>query len=419
MTVIGAAMLITWAIALRVVDRRRALFALAMLALYPIFNFKGYKYNPDLLQLPTLALLVLAYLNAFEKRTAWSGLWLGLAAALAMLTKYWALTMIGAIGIAALAHPDRLLFLRSKAPWVAMAAALVALSPHLVWLVQVHFEPLTFAGDSYANPSRAASLRQAIDYLGHNLALLALPAVLALAVLLWPPGWRGWFGRRGAVPTSAMSQAINIWIIQLVVLIGPVLGGTAFSVTMKTDWGIPLFFLVPLALVAVPRLRVQRIAVVRIVAMWLLINLIVLGVSPWITAYNLPKEANGFTGYSPRSELARQLTQIWRARFNTPWRVVVGTVELGTPMTFYSGDHPAPLTPWEDWTAGLTSIEEARRSGFIGVCDPTDGRAPICEAWMAANAPDAERLTVPTQRLFRGTEVSNIAWKVYIVPPPR
>ena len=39
-----------------------------MLALYPIFNIKGFKYNPDLLQLVILPLLVLAYLDAFEKR---------------------------------------------------------------------------------------------------------------------------------------------------------------------------------------------------------------------------------------------------------------------------------------------------------------------------------------------------------------
>ena len=35
---------------------------------------------------------------------------------------------------------------------------------------------------------------------------------------------------------------------------------------MKTDWGISLFFLVPLALIAIPKLRMRAVAV------------------PWITA---------------------------------------------------------------------------------------------------------------------------------------
>src|SRR3974390_278345 len=127
MTTLGIGLVICWFIAGRVVDYRRAFFVVVMLALYPIFNFKGFKYNPDLLQLVTLPLVVLAYLNAFEKRSWQSGVWLGLAGALALMTKYWVLTMIGAIGLAALFHPQRLNFLRSPAPWVAIVAAIVAL----------------------------------------------------------------------------------------------------------------------------------------------------------------------------------------------------------------------------------------------------------------------------------------------------
>eukprot|EP01035_Chromulina_nebulosa_P057037 gene57037-78150_t len=82
MVTVGIGMLLCWAIALVVVDRRRAFLVLVMVSIYPIFNFKGFKYNPDLLQLVTLPLLVLAYLHAFDKRTLRSGFLLGLAGAL-------------------------------------------------------------------------------------------------------------------------------------------------------------------------------------------------------------------------------------------------------------------------------------------------------------------------------------------------
>src|SRR3984957_7401580 len=172
MAVLGCGMVICWLIALRVVDRRRAFFVVVMLALYPIFNFKGFKYNPDLLQLVTLPLLVLAYLDAFEKRSVKSGLWLGLAGALALMTKYWVLTMFGAIGIAALVHPDRLKFLGSPAPWVAIVTLVVAMIPHLVWLKGVDFMPLTYAGEVYGLSSRAQSAQLVLGYVSHNLALL-------------------------------------------------------------------------------------------------------------------------------------------------------------------------------------------------------------------------------------------------------
>ena len=178
MTTLGCGLVICWWLALRVVDHRRAFLVVVMLALYPIFNFKGFKYNPDLLQLVTLPLVVLAYLDAFDKRSVKSGLWLGLAGALALMTKYWVLTMIGAIGLAALIHPQRLQFLRSPAPWVAIAVLVVAMLPHFMWLKQVNFVPLTYAGEIYSLTDRRMIDDLALGYVGHNLALLALPVVL-------------------------------------------------------------------------------------------------------------------------------------------------------------------------------------------------------------------------------------------------
>src|SRR6201986_4603512 len=189
MTTLGIGLVICWFIARRVVDRRRAFFVVVMLALYPIFNFKGFKYNPDLLQLVMLPLVVLAYLNAFERRSWVSGVLLGLAGASALMTKYWVLTMIGAIGLAALIHPERVRFLRSPAPWVAIATVVVAMIPHLIWLKQVDFVPLTYAGDVYGLSNHMQSARLVLGYIGHNLALLALPVLIAALVLFLPPRW--------------------------------------------------------------------------------------------------------------------------------------------------------------------------------------------------------------------------------------
>jgi 4-amino-4-deoxy-L-arabinose transferase-like glycosyltransferase len=430
MATLGCGLVICWLIAVRVVDYRRAFFVVVMLALYPIFNFKGFKYNPDLLQLVTLPLVVLAYLNAFEKRSVTSGLWLGLAGALALMTKYWVLTMIGAIGLAALIHPDRLLFLRSPAPWVAIVTLVVAMIPHLLWLKEVDFVPLTYAGDVYGLSSRAQSAQLVLGYVGHNLALLALPVALAVLALAFRRRWWVTLVRhplalltqpwsRGVNAGVNGSQALNIWIIQIVVAIGPPLGGLFFTVYMKTDWGISLFFLTPLALVAIPSLRLQKRALFCIAAIWFVATLAVLVASPTIAEREMAANPNGASGYGARSQLARELTQEWHRRFPTRWAVVAGTTEVGEPMTFYSPDHPAPFTPGEIWSSGLTSLEEAKRLGFIGICDTTDGRLPVCEAWMAANGKNAEQLAITTQRFFRGHPGPAITWKVYIVPPAK
>ena len=289
MTTLGCGLVICWLIALRVVDRRRAFFVVVMLALYPIFNFKGFKYNPDLLQLVTLPLVVLAYLNAFEKRSARSGLWLGLAGALALMTKYWVLTMIGAIGIAALIHPDRLKFLRSPAPWVAIVDARRRHDPasglaegsrlRAADLCRRRLRPAEPRPDARSSCSVISATiwrcsRRRWRWracAGAGTALVAAPR--ATLTRVWS---------RGANPGVNASQALNIWIIQIVVAIGPPLGALFFAVYMKTDWGISLFFLTPLALVAIPALRLQRIALFDIAAIWLCVTLATLAASPTI-----------------------------------------------------------------------------------------------------------------------------------------
>ncbi|MCS3761729.1 glycosyltransferase family 39 protein [Bradyrhizobium centrosematis] len=428
MATVGLGMVICWLVALRVVDARRAFLAVVMVALYPIFNFKGFKYNPDLLQLVTLPLLVLAYLNAFEKRSWQSGLWLGLAGALALMTKYWVLTMIGAIGLAALIHPERLKFLASPAPWVAIVTMGLAMIPHIVWLAEAHFVPLTYAGDTYSLHDDRLLHQLVAGYALHNVALLALPVALAALAMAWVPPWfkpllrapsrivtRAW--ARGANPGVNLSQALNVWIVQVIVAVGPPLGALAFSIYMKTDWGISLFFLVPLALVAIPALRVQSAVLFNITAIWLVLSVATLAASPWIAAREMAANAGNAQIYGARSELARELTQAWHSRFASRWAVVAGTMEQIQPLVFYSPDHPSALLPLEAWDSGLTSRDDAKKYGFIGVFDPTDGRLPAFEKWVSETAPNAERIVMTTRRFTHGKAGPSMSWNIYIAPP--
>ncbi|QND74459.1 glycosyltransferase family 39 protein [Tardiphaga robiniae] len=428
MVTVGIGMILCWAIALRVVDRRRAFFVLLMVAIYPIFNFKGFKYNPDLLQLVTLPLVVLAYLHAFEKRSIRSGFLLGLAAALALMTKYWVVTMIGAIGLAALIHPQRMLFLRSPAPWIAIATMAAAMIPHLDWVRQVEYAPFRYAGNTYAISSRWESLQLAWGYIGHNVALLLLPLGLAAAVLAWSPRWwasvardpRAFVKRPWSLTTNPgvrRDQALNIWLIQAIVAVGPPIGALLFDVYIKTDWGISLFFLVPLAVIAIPALKMPRVALVRLAAIWLVLSLVTLAAAPQIAIASLPRDANGNFAHISYSQLARELTEVWHKRFHTRWSEVVGFVDVAEQMTFYSPDHPLPLTPYEPWPSGVTSMAEAKRNGFIGICMVGDWKFDRCEAWMKDNLPNAERIVMSTRRFFKGNVGTTTRWNVYVVAP--
>ena len=175
--------------------------------------------------------------------------------------------MIGAVGLAALIHPARLLFLRSPAPWVAIATLMVAMAPHLIWLKQVNVLPFTYAASSYSISSHAQVLDLALGYIGHNRAAGRPCGVGGRGAGVGPAmvGLAGPEAARVRGPTVAAAQsgvfevqAINVWIIQIVAAIGPPLGALIFDIYIKTDWGIPMFFLTPLALIAISTLRVHR-----------------------------------------------------------------------------------------------------------------------------------------------------------------
>ena len=358
-----------------------------------------------------------------------AGLWLGLAGALALMTKYWVLTMIGAIGLAALIHPERLKFLRSPAPWVAIATLVVAMIPHLVWLKDVDFVPLTYAGDVYGLSSRAQSVQLVLGYVGHNLALLAVPVALAAIALALDAAMVGETG--GILRCSRM-----LWSR------GPNPGVNTVAGAQHLDH---------------PDRGRDRAAARRPDFHDLyedrLGNLAVLPDAAGAGRDPVAARSEN-RAVSYRRDLARRHARsacrlalhrdgrdggqskrrldLWRAlracartdgslaqRFHSRWAVVAGTTEMGEPMTFYSPDHPAPFTPGEFWSSGLTSLEEAKRLGFIGICDTTDGRLPVCEAWMKENGKDAEQLAITTQRFFHGHPGPAISWKVYIVPPAK
>src|SRR5436305_3635983 len=275
--------------------------------------------------------------------------------------------MSGAIGLAALIHPEPLKCLLSPAPWMAIATLTVAMIPHVVWLAEVHFVPLTYAGDTYSIEDAGLVHQLAFGYVLHNSALLALPVGLAALAMALVPPWLTLFARaplrivtrawaRGANPGVNLPQALNIWLIQIIVAVGPPLGALVFSVYLKTDWGISLFFLVPLALVAIPALRVRQIALFHLVAIWLVITLAVLVASPKIVAYEVGQNHTDGATYRARSELAHELTEVWHTRFHSRFPVVAAYMDVGQPVTFYSIDHPAALTPDEPWSSGLTSL---------------------------------------------------------------
>jgi hypothetical protein len=256
---------------------------------------------------------------------------LGLVAAAATSTIYSGLIGLFAIGLAALLHRDRGRFFTSPAPYWAAAVYLVALSPHIVWLIERDFSSLWYAA-AQARPENA--VERVLGYLYEQALWYAMPLVGA-TLALWPLRWKP-----ASKPRLTRPDAFLVMVICAVLVAAPPLFAIPLHVQLKAAWGNSLFFLIPIVvLLLLPRLQVTRRSVASsalIAGAWLLVMLVAAPVYPWLNFRARPDSGS----YIPTSELAKEVTRLWRERYGTPLPLVVSKFDLAAAVVFYSSDHP-------------------------------------------------------------------------------
>jgi 4-amino-4-deoxy-L-arabinose transferase-like glycosyltransferase len=388
----GVSLVSIYLIGRRVLGLRRATLVVFAMMLYPLFiGAKADRFNNYQVLLAVMPLTVWLFLRAFEKPTARAGLALGLAAAAATLTIYSAAFGLIGIGLAALLHPRRRLFFGSPAPYVAVIVYLLALSPHIIWLVHNDFSSLRWAEGFVGEVSHRAHVA---TYLGQHFAFLAF-CLVGAAIALWP--WR-WRPGHGDAPFAG--ERPLVLIIAGVLVFGPALVGLDFNVFLKPDWGNQFFFLVPIAVASLlPQVLVTRRAVARGAMVAAIFSVGLLVGAPVYSWARFQKEPDDGL-YRPFAEAAADITRLWHDRFHWPLPIVASGFEVAAPIVFYSADHPKmyadfdpAYSPWIDYPA------ELKRKGYVGVCFADD--AP-CRANLKTLNPNAEQLDIAVQRQMYG-----------------
>jgi len=176
----AVALWVAWTVSADYLDDRKRAVGLALLTLVPFFNFHALKFNANTAMMPWWALTAWFFLRSFETRGLGFAALAGIAAAGAMLAKYWSVVLLAALAIAALADPRRRRYFGSAAPYVTVAAGAAALSPHAAWLYVHDFAPFGYALESHP-ASIAEALLSGVGYFGGALGYVAAPILLVLA----------------------------------------------------------------------------------------------------------------------------------------------------------------------------------------------------------------------------------------------
>jgi hypothetical protein len=253
----------------------------------------------------------------------------------------------------------------------------------------------------------------------HQTGLVAIP-VFAAALALLP--WR----RTSVGPRPAHKEDRFLVLVIAVVLIAvPTLVAMPLGVKLKNEWGDALYFIVPVALLALmPWLAVRRRAVARMATVAAVATLLQVTVSPFYARAMFLQRPDRDV-FTPTSELAREVTRLWHERFSSPLPIVIATFDLAAPVAFYSPDHPRmfadspdpprvfaseqpEFSPWIDFPADLA------RYGFVGICYDGDKG---CLDNLAKLDPDAEKLDVTLVREVFGLKAKRWTFNIRIARP--
>jgi hypothetical protein len=409
MACIAVALAAAWRLYGRLLDPDKQVLALAAIGLVPLLTFHALKFNNNVLMIPLWALTTLWFVRSYDERRLFDAALAGFAAAAAIMTKYWSVFLIVGLAAAVLCDRRREQYFRSPAPWVTAACGALALAPHVLWLAANHFATFSYALIVHGGRGFSGSVISVIGYLA-GAAGYAAPAVLVVLIATRPT--------RAAIldmflPPDGPRRfiAIAFWSM----LLAPVPVALATGTEIVSLWSMPVWPLLPAAMLSSPALSVSRQALARVIALAIAFPIVAVLIAPAIA---LIIHRNGSAGsaayYRP---LARAVQRDWNAVTDRPLAYVGGDGNLAYGVTFYLA---RPATAYPDFNpilAPWVRREALTRDGVVLVCSAEDDG---CVARIKAYAANAQNFRINQSTLadrFWGSDGTPARFVIVVVPP--
>jgi 4-amino-4-deoxy-L-arabinose transferase-like glycosyltransferase len=354
-----------WMLIGRFAEDEKRLAAFALLLTTPLYAFLAFTFNANMIFVslwPWTAYFLVCSLDQGRARDA---ILFGLFAAADVLSKYYAGVLLLPCLIVVLIHPNRDAYLRSKAPYLSIAAGAPFVGLHAWWLANHDYSTFHFlAGES--GLSLPYSLSTALRTFGGEVAYQA--GAIALVA---------WMGRAQLLKTPARLRDLMgspRFRILAVLALGPlaftIIVGVLLRMKVNTAWAVGVMPLISLLMIeALPPRRMERLARAAVVVA-LAIGAVAVAAAPTAAIIKL-RSGDGRVA-EPRVELALAATRIWHAKTGAPLVYVSGTDHYAGALNFYSTDRPSYFIAFDFRRAPWVDPADLKRRGLLVVCVRSD-----------------------------------------------
>lgn len=375
-------------------------------------NYTSAKFNHDVVQLPFWALAGYALHRALRKGQALDWLLLGIAVGLSLWAKYFVVVLVAPMIAFALVDRDARKCLSTPGPWIAAAAALIVMAPHLVWLLRNDFLPFAYA------EHRAVLSRGWYDHLWHpfqfavSQLFFLIPSLIIAAPLFIPRRKAG--EPRVAPAADAFDRRIVAWLA-----FGPIATVLAMSLVSGRGtvamWGYPLWLFLGLWLVMTAERALTFARFGRIFVTWAIVFTCL--ALAFVANYDvLPRFDHRYRAvFFPGGALARDITKGWHDKTGQRLAYVIGTMWDGGNVAHYSPDQPRVLVDGEPQRAPWIDLSDLKKRGAVVVW--TEGDLRTVPPEYRAIAPGAEVQPVLQLHYRHGGNAMYAGWA--ILPPQK
>ena len=381
-----------------------------LLAVIPFYNFLGLKFDQNSALIPLWALAMWAFMRSLESRRIGWAVLTGLAAAAAMLTKYWSAFLLAALAFTALVDRRRDAYLRSPAPWTVALVFILAVLPHMIWLVHKNFPPLTWVMTRRVAHSGLEFAHSLGVYVAGTIGYGSVSIVL-VALLIHPTGAAVRDSWLVTEPTRRPATML-FWTPLML----PIIIALALHTALQSIWNAAAFNLLPVMMLASPLVLVSRVAVMRLAAIVTVLTLgCVIAVAPLAALTRLKRGVENDAQYAHLAATAAE--REWRQTTNAPLRLVAGPFALASAAAFYMPDQPSTYAGFSQYLSPWVTEARIAREGLAIICPAQDADCLDHMNALTAAGPPGRRDEVTLTRHWLGFTGDPKRFVIATVPP--
>ena len=398
-----------WFLAGRFLAGWTRLATVLLLAFTAFYNVAAINFNANAILLSTWPWTAYFFIRSIDSGTVRHGALFGATAAISLLSKYFSLYLLVSCLIAALLHPDARKYFKTPAPYVAVVVCVVAVAPHIWWAISQDWPTLRYASKQITYP---------YFYVLHHVVNTVLMCVayqtIAVAAVF------ACFRNQTATLLGSAARSIlkrdNLWLAFLA--FGPfvltLLSGIA-GAEISTRFMIPVFYLVPIAIVSAAPFDFTLDRFQSMVRIAKVLAVVVLVASPGVAVGEFAFQGDMIK--EPRRELAVEVTRLWHEAFGIPLRIASASQAYGHAIAFYSADAPSEFSDLRfDRSPWITPARIAAE-GLLAACFEGD-QACIVSAQLFSNS-ESKRTKIALARTFFAWRSPPVSFEVFMIPPRR